>query len=44
MSISNFGIENNTHECQECGMKFYNAHELVNHVNKFCTGAGLNSL
>ena len=37
-------IENNTHECQDCGMKFYNAHELVNHMRKFCVNAGLHSL
>lgn len=25
-------------------MKFYNSQELVNHIRKFCSGAGLNSL
>ena len=25
-------------------MKFYNSAELVNHIRKFCSGAGLNSL
>jgi hypothetical protein len=24
-------------------MKFYNAHELVNHTKKFCVASGLNS-
>lgn len=37
-------MENNTHECQDCGMRFYNSHELVNHVRKFCTNANLHSL
>lgn len=39
-----YAIENNTHECQDCGMKFYNAAELVNHTKKFCTLNGLDSL
>lgn len=39
-----YTIENNTHECQDCGMKFYNAGELVNHTKKFCTFSGLDSL
>lgn len=25
-------------------MKFYNSHELVNHIKKFCSASGMNSL
>lgn len=42
--MSQYVIENITHECQECHMKFYNSQELVNHTKKFCTPSGLHTL